>query len=148
MPSRKVHVVMRELKKLYKNKEAKKLLSSLESDVEIQLPREDCHDNDGNEFHPRVIDTIWGKKYNKTFAHKINAAYGHLENQQERETPLSLLDAAFKKLNHSDMDLGSISVGDLDKAMKMSAKIKTRANDLESEAYHRHKKFKGLETKN
>ena len=149
VPSRKVHVVMRDLKKLYKNRDAKKLLSSLESDVEIRLPREDCRDKDGKEFPARVIDTIWGKKYKTTFAHKINAAYGHLETQNIRETPLTLLDAALKKLNHADMDLSIISnsISGLEKAKKLSASIKSKADNLESQAYRFIKNFKNLGNK-
>lgn len=149
VPSRKVHVVMRDLKKLLKKKniESKKLLISLENEVDHQLPYEDCHDKDGNEFPTRTLDTIWGKKYRTNFSYKINAAYGHLENQQERETPIDLLEAALKKLNHDKMDLKSISVSDQKKAMKLAGAIKNRANELESEAYQYQKDFKDLENK-
>ena len=147
VPSRKVHVVMRDLKKLYKNRDAKKILSSLESDVEIHLPHEDCRDEDGKEFPARIIDTIWGNKYKTTFAHKINSAYGFLETQQIRETPLTLLDTALKKLNHANMDLSIISISDLDKARKLSAAIKSKADELESQAYRFIKNFKNLANK-
>lgn len=150
VPSRKVHVVMRDLRKLLnnnKNPESKKLLMNLEREVDTQLPHEDCHDKDGNELPARTVDIIWSKKYNKKFAHKINAAYGHLENQQERETPLTLLEAALRKLNHDDMDLKNISVSDQNKAMKLARAIKERANELESEAYQYQKDFKSLKNK-
>jgi len=148
VPSRKVHFVMRDLKKLLNNTESKKLLTSLEREVDIQLPHKDCYDKDGNELPIRTLDTIWGKKYHKEFAYKINAAYGHLENQQEKETPLTLLDAALRKLNHDKMDLKNISLSDQKKAMKLAAAIKERANELESEVYQYQKKgLKDLENK-
>lgn len=147
VPSRKVHFVMRDLKKLLKNTESKKLLTSLEREVDIQLPHKDCHDKDGNELPTRTLDTIWGKKYHKEFAYKINAAYGHLENQQVRETPLTLLDTALRKLNHDDMDLKNISVSDQKKAMKLTELIIKRAEELKKEAYQYQKDFKNLKNK-
>ncbi|MBU4257686.1 hypothetical protein KKC04_04735 [Patescibacteria group bacterium] len=147
VPSRRLNDVIRDLKKFLKNTESKKLLTSLEREVDIQLPHEDYHDKDGNELSTRTLDIVWGKKYNKNFAHKINAAYGHLENQQERETPLTLLEAALKKLNHDNMDLKNISVSDQNKAMKLARAIKERANELESEAYQFQKDFKSLKNK-
>ncbi len=147
VPSRKVHYVMRDLRKLLNNTESKKQLISLEREVDIQLPHEDCHNKDGKELPIRNVDIIWGKKYHKEFAYKINAAYGHLEKQQEKETPLTLLGAALKKLNHDDMDLKNISVSDQIKAMRLAETIEKRAEELKKEAYQYQKDFKNLRNK-
>ena len=62
----------------------------------------------------------------------------------EKETPVTLLEAAHKKLNHKDMDLSTMKVGDYDKARQLARLIQVRASDLESEIYQLRKNFKKL----
>ena len=61
-----------------------------------------------------------------------------------KETPLTLLEAAYKKLTHEDMDLSAITLGDHDKARKLAADIQTEAGNIEGQIYQFQKKLKKL----
>ena len=136
----KVHKIMRDLPKWLENKEAKKELCKL-LDIEFDLPEEECFDKDGNEIDERKKDQIWSTRHQGRLINQVKKAKHLYENQRERETPLTLLEDALKKLEHENMDPTAVYVHDLEKAMKLAAKVKEAANKLESEFYQLSKEY-------
>lgn len=139
----KVHKIMRELPKWLGNKDSKKELLNL-VDIDLKLPRKDTFGANGKECDERIKDRIWGKKHATTIIRHVKKAKYAYEHKKERETPLTLLEAALKKLNHENMDPTALSIGDYSKAMKLTKKIQERAHELESKFYHLEKKSRKL----
>ena len=54
-----------------------------------------------------------------------------------KNTPITLLSDALKKLNHEQMDVEHIDAVDLQKALKLTNKIKARGEELKKEIYGR-----------
>lgn len=137
----KVHKVMRDLPKFLKNEASKKELFKLRK-IDLTLKKEERIDEKGSEYDERILDKIWGKKHAKDIIWHVKKAKDSYEIQKELETPLSLLGAAFKKLNHENMDTNFIKVSDLPKARKLAFEIKKRADELESEFFNLEKNTK------
>jgi len=137
----KVHKVMRDLPKLLKNEESKKELLRL-SKTDLILKKEECIDEKGNEYDERTLDKIWGKKHEKDIIWHLKKAKDFYETKKELETPIELLKAALKKLNHDNMDANSIKISDLPQARKLAFEIKRRADELESEFFNLEKNMK------
>jgi hydroxypyruvate isomerase len=68
-------------------------------------------------------------------------------SHQDKETPLTLLEASLRKLNHADMQVGAIAVADFNKARQLAADIHKRAKEIECEIYHAQKEHASLATK-
>jgi hypothetical protein len=137
----KLHKVMRDLPKYLKNDESKKELFKLNK-IELSLERKESIDNDGNEYDERTLDNIWGKKYANDILRRVSTAIATYEIKHEIETPLELLKAALKKLNHENMDAARLTISDLPEARTLAFNIKKRADELESEFYHCEKDIK------
>jgi len=142
----KVHKIMRDLPKWFANPEAKKELFQL-LDLDLELPDEDCFDEDGKEYDERKKDQIWSAKYSTELHRHVKNAQRIVEHEKERETPLTLLEAALKKLEHENMDPEAINMADIPKAMELAKKVKEAADGLESDFYHLKKKLKKLKDK-
>jgi len=142
----KVHMIMRDLPRMLENKHAKKELFKL-LDIDFNLPREECFDENGNEYDPRTKDKIWGTKHASELIHHVKKAKKILDYEKEREKPLDLLEAALNKLQHENMEPSSINLSDLDKAMELARSVKNVASDLETEFYHHKKNLKKLTEK-
>ncbi|MEW6145013.1 MAG: hypothetical protein AB1598_08365 [Thermodesulfobacteriota bacterium] len=136
----KAHKMMRDLPKWLENKESKKELFKL-LDIDPDLPEEECFDEDGNEFDERKKDQKWSAINQETLINQVKKAKRLYDNQKERETPLSLLEDALKKLEHGNMDPKAVYVHDLEKAMKLACKVKEAADKLESTFYHLNKEY-------
>jgi hypothetical protein len=132
---------MRDLPKYLKNDESKKELFKLNK-IELSLERKESIDNDGNEYDERTLDNIWGKKYANDILRRVSTAIATYEIKHEIETPLELLKAALKKLNHENMDAARLTISDLPEARTLAFNIKKRADELESEFYHCEKDIK------
>ncbi|PCJ56415.1 MAG: hypothetical protein COA73_12240 [Candidatus Hydrogenedentota bacterium] len=143
----KLHYIMRDLPKYCRTKEGKKEIMKIAREVEPVLPPEECFDKDRKPLEPSVIDSKWAAQYRKSIIYHTKKASESHETLKQKETPLGLLEAAMKKLTHTDMELEKISVADYKKAMKLARNIKAKANDLESEIYHYEKKYKALPKK-
>lgn len=142
----KAHETMRKFPKLLENKDSKKELLKL-VDIETKLPEKERRNSKGEPYKEREIDQFWGEKHAKDIIRQVRKAYDHLQYKKERENPLTLLEAALKKLNHPDMDPSAITKGNYQKAMKLTREIKGRADELESEFYHHQKNIKKLKEK-
>jgi len=143
----KVHKIMRDLPKWLTNKEAKKELFKL-LEVDLELPEKDSLDENGNEYDERTKDHKWSAKHETTLNKHVKIAQRIIEHEKERETPLTLMDAALKKLEHENMDLHSIDIQkDYHEARKRLVEIQRIASGLESELYELKKKIKKLQDK-
>ena len=137
----KVHKVMRDLPKLLKNEESKKELFRL-SKTDLILKREECIDENGNDYDERTLDKIWGRKHGKDIIWHLKKAKDFYEIKKELDTPIELLKTALKKLNHENMETNSVKLSDLPKARKLAYDIKKRADELESEFFNLQKAMK------
>lgn len=138
----KVHVIMRDLPKYCATKEGKRHVLKIAEEVEPVLPRNDCLDENGNPLPLETIDAKWAAANQQAIIYNIKKARNYHETKKEMETPIELLEAAYKKLTHENMDLLSIAVADLGKARKLAMDIKIQANDIESEIYRLQKDYK------
>jgi hypothetical protein len=139
--SRKVHDIMRDLPKLVMNKDSKREILRIKH-IDSFLPEEDLVDKDGNEYDLREIDRIWGEKNAEDIIRQVKKATDLLDFKNIKETPITLLEDALKKLNHKDMDPETINPSDIPKAMKLSRDIQKCANELENKFYHFEKDWK------
>ncbi len=137
----KVHKIMRDLPKWFANPTAKKELFRL-LDIDSELDESDSYDSNGNEYDERKKDQIWGQKHATRLHKHVKDAQRIVDRERELETPLTLLGAALKKLEHENMDLTTIRLSDLTKAMDLAKQIKEKADTLESECYHLKKNWK------
>ena len=135
----KVHVVMRNLPKYCRRKEGKKEIMKISQEVDPVLPPKECLDKEDNPLGPKEIDEKWAAKYAQSIIYHTKKAHQIHEAQKERETPIGLLEAAYKKLSHEDMNLTRIEIGDFDKASKLARKIQTKANEIEKQIFHQQK---------
>ena len=143
----KVHKVMRDLPKMCGNRAAKKELLKIGDLVDDVLPYKECVDKDDNELPLADVDRKWAKKFEQDIIHRVKKATELYGDQKEKETPITLMEAAYKKLTHGDMDIKSIAISDFKKAHQLAVNIKNRADDLESEIYHCEKELKKLAKK-
>ncbi|MGR3173600.1 MAG: hypothetical protein ACUZ8N_03280 [Candidatus Scalindua sp.] len=138
----KVHKIMRDLPKwLEKSEEAKKELFKL-LDIDNELPKEKCYDKEGSEYDERKKDQIWNTLHQATLINQVKKARTLYEHKKERETPLTLLEAALKKLQHENMDPTTVNLTDMPKAMNLAKTVKDVADSLESEFYHLNKDYR------
>tara|TARA_B100000315_G_scaffold248261_1_gene277942 strand:- start:3754 stop:5160 length:1407 start_codon:yes stop_codon:yes gene_type:complete len=139
----KVHMLMRQLPKMLENKHAKKELVKL-LDIELELEPEECFDENGNEKDEKEKDLVWGQKNASVLINHVKKAKRIIDNEKERETSLTLLEASLAKLEHENMEPEAVDISDLKKAMNLAKEIKETANDLESQFYHLQKTLKKL----
>ena len=144
----KVHEIMRRLPNYCETKEGKKEIMKISEEVKPVLSKKDCFDSDGNALDAIEVDARWAAQNRGPIIHRVKKASIRHEAKKERETPLELMEAAYKKLNHDDMELKAIGLSDLEKARKLAASIKDRADELESEIYHLEKDSKKILKKN
>jgi hypothetical protein len=142
----KVHMLMRQLPKMLENKHAKKALVKL-LDIELELEPEECFDENGNEKDEKEKDLVWGQKNASVLINHVKKAKRIIDNEKERETSLTLLEASLAKLEHENMEPEAVDISDLKKAMNLAKEIKETANDLESQFYHLQKTLKKLKDK-
>lgn len=143
----KLHMVMRKLAECCRTREGKKEILKIADEVEPVLGNEECVDNQGNGLTVAEIDTKWAAKNKQAITYHLKKAWKRHETEKEKETPLGLLQAAYKKLTHHDMDVRSLAVSDFKNAREITVKIKDRANELESAIYHQEKDYKKLVSK-
>jgi hypothetical protein len=140
----KVHKIMRDLPKYCGTKEGKKEVAKITEEVEPVLASKECFDQKNTPLTADEIDAKWAAKNRESIIHHLKKASRSHEIRKEKETPLELLEAAYKKLTHEDMDLRSINQADYKRARDWVVQIKSRAEEIEGEIYHMQKEFKKL----
>jgi hypothetical protein len=140
----KVHVIMRDLPKYCRTKEGKKEIIKIAEEVEPVLAQKECFDEKGKPLGAEEIDAKWAARYRKPIIYRVKKASHRHQTKKEKETPLELLEAAYKKLTHEGMDLRLVSRGDYKKARKLAVAVKSRADEIEKDIYRLEKDFKAL----
>lgn len=143
----KVHMIMRKFPKYCRTSEGKKAIFKISQDVEAILPGDECPDESSDPLTAEEVDAKWAAKNKQPIIQHLKKAELYHNTAREKETPLELLEAAYKKLKHQNMDLTAIAAPDLPKARRLAAKIKGRAQELETEIYHYQKKCKKIARK-
>ena len=138
----KAHMIMRNLHKYCGTKEGKKAILTISNKVEAVLPESELSDDSGDPLPPDQVDDKWAAKNKQAIIHNVKKAALCHANKKEKETPLELMEAAYKKLTHSDMDLTNLKLSDHKKARRLAAKIKDKANELESDIFELEKTCK------
>ena len=127
---------MRTVPKMIKHPDSKKELDALLSSVEMKLDSDEVLNKDGSDANNREKDLIWGKKYEEEFQRRLKNAQKIILYKQERETPMTLLRDALKKLEHQEMDVSSVPFSEIKDFMQLCRDISSKANNIENEAYH------------
>lgn len=145
----KVHTVMRNLHKYCSNSQSRKELLNIPKKVDAMLPAGEVFE-DPEQTKPlsrQDVDAKWAARNIEPITFHLKRAVKHYDAQKEKETPISLLDAALKKLRHKDMDLSSIATRDYRKAREFAVEIQTAAQEIEKALYEQQKKLKKLTRK-
>lgn len=143
----KPHKIMRDFPKLCALKHSRKELIRISDDVETTVPPRECLDEKHEPLPIEQIDQKWVERNRQDVIYHLKKALEFHEAHQNKETPLTLLEAAYKKLTHDNMQVESIAVSDLGKARQFTADIQRVGKQLEAEIYHAKKKFDQLGTK-
>ena len=138
---------MRQLPKLSARKESRKEIIQISDEVDASLPRHEYQDNAGNALSLEEVDAKWAKRSQQSIIHHLKKAIEYQESSQEKETPLTLLDAAYKKLTHEKMKVDSIALADLPQARQLTSDIQKKAKEIEGEIYHYQKEMQDLSRK-
>ncbi|MFZ3029371.1 MAG: hypothetical protein WA095_00055, partial [Minisyncoccia bacterium] len=129
-PNRKVHALMRGLPKNLENQTAKSELFAITKIVDL-----DPSDSEAGEDDYETIDKKWRKKNATEIINHVEKAIKYTGQIEEMETPITLLEQAYKKLDHKKMDPSSISIADLNKAMKLAESVEVKAKELKNIFY-------------
>lgn len=139
----KVHQVMRVFPKWISNPDARAELLKI-AEIDNDLSPEETIDKEGNDLDLRTIDKMWGAKHETTITKHLNIAKGHFDYNHLVETPLTLLEAALKKLEHERMEVQSIQLSDQQKARNLIVSIRDRIKEIEHEFYKAQKGIKKI----
>ena len=142
VPEEKLHKVMRDLPKYCSNKESKEHIIEISRNVKTALSPDECIDKNGNLLPLENIEAKWKAANKETIIYRLKGAFKDYESGIEKETPLALLEAAYKKLTHPNMKIASIHSIDYKKARDWAAKIAKKAKEIESEIYNQKKNSK------
>jgi hypothetical protein len=140
----KIHVVMRQLPKLVSAKDSRKEILKISDEVDAALPAKERVDSDGTPFSPDENDRKWAQRYQPHIINRVKKAMEIRERNEEKETPLALLETALRKLKHEEMLVKNIAADDLGKARQLAADIQARAKTIEGEIYDFKKKYDSL----
>ena len=139
----KIHTLMRNLPKLLSTHQGKDHLLQIADTIKTQLPKEECHDATGQPLKAADIDAKWVATNRRDITWHIRKAQDGYEARKETETPLGLLDAAYKKLTHEGMDVSAIPSQDCSRAMQLAESVRDEADTLRAAIYHVMKAGKG-----
>lgn len=131
---RSVYMLVRDFPRLLAQEDAKKEIMKI-AEINPDLTEAECYDKDGKEYDPRMIDTMWRGKHISEIVMHIKKAQGIVAYAIQAETPLTLLEASLKKLNHEKMNLKAIQTQDTDKAKELIHDIRNKIKDLDGEFY-------------
>jgi len=143
----KAHQIMRKLPRFCADKDSKKEILKISSEAESGLPRQEQFDAQGNALGPDDIDRKWAERTKQTLTHRARKALQYVDTSDEKETPLALLEAAYKKLTHDDLKLSSVNISDLGKARELAVSIQARGHEIEKEIYKYEKQWNKLPRK-
>lgn len=143
----KVHAVMRQLPKYVGLKESRKEILKISSEVPDQLPQKERFDEKGIPLTIVQNDRKWVDQAQQGILHHLKKAIEYQSSHQEKETPISLLEAALRKLTHDEMKVEKIRLDDFRKAHQLAADIQKTAKEIEKAIYAYQKDRDSLATK-
>lgn len=133
----KVHMIMRSLPKYCSTPEGREALLALAREPMLhQRKRQDEGQGEGGGT-PDDAERKWEATAKGPITYHVKKAAASHEDRRERDTPVGLLDAAYKKLVHSEMSISIIPTEDLPKARKLASQIKKEAVEIEKAVYER-----------
>ncbi len=141
----KVHDVIRKLPKICSH--SKKEILAISKKVEDDIDEHEKTDEEGNLRPIDEQDMMWAARSKQEIIYRIKKALQQNTSKDENETPMTLLRAALKKLQHDDMDISAIVLSDHEDARELASKIQAEAKNIEGEIYRAQKKIKKLTTK-
>ncbi len=121
----KVHKVMRDLPKLIARPEGRKEILKVSDEVDASLPKDEYHSEAGDALSIDEVDVKWVNRSQQSIIHHVKKAIEYHDTSAEKETPLGLLEAAYKKLTHEKMKVDSVALKDLPQARQFAADIDT-----------------------
>ena len=92
----------------------------------------------------RHREFIWASANRTKIIRQVKKAMQMASNEQDKETPVNLLEQALKKLQHKDMDISAIATLDYAKARQLASDIQKEASKLEGEIYQANKKKENM----
>lgn len=134
----KLHYVMRDLPKYCTTKDGKKAVLAI-ADLVKPLANSEIVNESNRPLKTEEVDAKWEAKNKRDITWKLKEAKESYVTKKEAETPIELLDAAFKKLTHENFDIESIKASDNERALKLAQQIRDRADEIKSQIYS-HKK--------
>lgn len=140
----KVHQIMRDLPKYCRTADGRKNILKIAEKVEPCIPADERFDAQGNPLEPKQIDAKWAADNREYIIYHTKQASRAHEDKKEKEGPLDLLEAAYKKLTHPKMDITAIGVGDMKTAHEWTVKVQDAAHEIEKQLYHHGKDLKKL----
>lgn len=140
----KVHAIMRNMPNYCSTREGKKEILKIAEEVDPVLVASECFDDQDKPLNTADIDAKWASKNKQAIIYHLRKASKRHEATRERETPLGLLEAALKKMNHENMDLKAINISDYKTARDLIVAIEEKAQELQKELYRLQKQYKNL----
>ncbi len=138
----KVHQIMRQLPKMCALRESRKHILSIANQVDYSLPAAEQFDEAGEALSSSDVDRKWAARNQQMLIMLTKKALDHIENTREKETPVMLLEAAYRKLTHDDFDIANIPIGQYDEANRITRQILKRAHEIEQTLYEKEKKHR------
>lgn len=87
---------------------------------------------DENELDGKEIDKIWGERNKTDILRQVKKASLLAQKSKDEDTPIELLEAALKKLEHENLLPQNIRISDADEAIKILNKIKATTECLKA----------------
>ena len=144
---KKVHQIMRDFPKMLRRTESKEALFELK-EIDMEIPAKLKYDENGEELDFKKQDQIWISQNAPIIIRQVKKAINLAAYEKEKETPIILLQAAYDKLNHSDMNPQNAKVEDYKTACILAQQIRDRADVLRSEFASLEKMSKKFKVKN
>lgn len=138
-PIGKAHMIIRDLTKWIETPEIKEELFKI-NNISNDLEPQEIIDADGQEHDENTIDKIWVGKHKTEIIRQIKKAKETYDHKKEKETPLTLLEASLKKLQHGDMVIEAIHPRDIVKAKTFIKKIREILDVFDRQLYELQKR--------
>ena len=138
----KVHTVMRHLHHYCSNPKGRQEIVRIAQTVDPVLSPSECVDSDNAPLAPADIDHKWSTKNKESIIrHTLKAVRLHAQGK-EHESPLSLLQDAFKKLDHRNMIIDKILQDQIRSARALMRRLHDKVSTLEKALFDHEKALK------
>lgn len=127
---KKSHELMRLLPKLLKKDSSKQELLKLK-DIKLKMPGESTIDSKDAE----IKDLQWYRSNQEDIVNHVRKSKDLYDGTVESENAITLLNAAFGKLTHENMNLEVIEQDNLKKALQLAEKVRDEADEIKKVLY-------------